>query len=79
MIQPTNNRKICNFRLNHNIFSCPQCRAEYTRDPFDDFNIKTVWGKVHSTFKGERFVHYLMKPLETTAYVPFSEFGKIMR
>jgi len=73
MIHPTNNRKICYLKLNHNIFNCPQCRTEYTRDPFDDFNIKKVWGKVHSTHKGERFVHYITNPMDVTAYIPLSE------
>ena len=45
MIHPTNNRKICYFRLSHTIFSCPQCRAEYTCDPFDDFNMKKSMGE----------------------------------
>lgn len=80
MIHPTNNRKICYFKLNHNIFNCPQCRTEYTRDPFDDFNIRKIHAKIHSTYKGERFVHYLTNPMDITAYIPLSELeadGKI--
>jgi hypothetical protein len=70
---PMTNRKICYFRLNHNIFNCPTCRCEYSRDPRDDFKIKKVHGKVHSKLRGERYVHYITEPMDLVAYVPFSE------
>jgi hypothetical protein len=61
------------FKLGRNTFNCPICRVEYSKDPWDDFRIKKVYAKVHSTFKGERVVHYINNPLDITAYVPSSE------
>lgn len=50
--------KRCFFRMNHNIFNCPTCRGQYKRDICENNEIKKIYGKIHSTCQGERFVPY---------------------
>jgi hypothetical protein len=76
MVQPTKRRKIVYFKLGRNNFTCPVCRVEYYKDPWDGFKIKKVLAKVHSTFNGEPFVNYINDISELAAYTPSSEINQ---
>ena len=66
-------RKIAFFKKDTNIFTCPTCRIEYTNDVFDDLKINKVLAKIHMTYNNEQVVQYITNPLQTMAYVPFSD------
>jgi hypothetical protein len=75
-VEPFRNRKIRYFKEGHNIFNCPMCRTEYTRDSFDDYKIKKIVAKVHSIYNDERYVHYLTDIMDVSGYIPLSELGE---
>jgi len=50
-IFPTRGRRISYFKQGQNIFSCPTCRDEITRDVFDKVKIKKVIARVHALYK----------------------------
>ena len=72
-IFPTRGRRISYFKQGQNIFSCPTCWNEFTRDVFDKLKIKKVIARVHALYKGDIWIHYITDPLEPLAYIPKSE------
>jgi hypothetical protein len=70
MVQPTKRRKIVYFKLGRNNFTCPVCRVEYYKDPWDGFKIKKVLAKVHSTFNGERFAKLYQRGIRVSSIYP---------
>ena len=69
--QPVSNRRINLFKQGENIFSCPCCRVEYTRDVYTS-EIKTIIAKVHFKNKGDNVIHYITDPMDTLNFVPSS-------
>ena len=69
--QPVSNRRINLFKQGENIFSCPCCRVEYTRDVYTS-EIKTIIAKVHFRNKGDNVIHYITDPMDTLNFVPSS-------
>jgi len=63
-------RKIALFKTDVNIFTCPECRTEYTHDVLDNFKVKKVLAKIHLIHEGEPVAQYITHPLQTMAFVP---------
>lgn len=72
-IFPVRSRRISYYKEGQNIFSCPTCRDEFTRDIFDGLKRKKVIAKIHALYKGDTCIHYITDPLEPMAYIPKSE------